>query len=226
MDKFNLLECTLRDGGYITGWHFDDNMIKDTIKTLIDANLDFVEVGYLNNAAGQKNMTQFKNIDAIIDFLPEDRKDATILAMADVLQFKPEDLTPYDGRSIDAIRVVFPRGKASEGLEVARKIREKGYRIFCQAANTLGYTDRELLDLIEQVNEVKPEGISVVDTFGAMACEMEGAAIAQVCYLAGVPCAILRAISDSTDDNHSMEFETFLSRAVDNSFRILMEVLK
>ena len=66
----------------------------------------------------------------------------------------------------------------------------------------------------------------IVETFGAMACEMEGAAIAQVCYLAGVPCAILRAISDSTDDNHSMEFETFLSRAVDNSFKILMEVLK
>ena len=66
----------------------------------------------------------------------------------------------------------------------------------------------------------------IVEIFGAAACEMEGAAIAQVCYLAGVPCAILRAISDSTDDNHSMEFETFLSRAVDNSFRILMEVLK
>lgn len=66
----------------------------------------------------------------------------------------------------------------------------------------------------------------IVETFGAWACEMEGAAIAQVCYLAGVPCAILRAISDSTDDNHQMEFEAFLHRAVENSFHILLEVLK
>ena len=66
----------------------------------------------------------------------------------------------------------------------------------------------------------------IVETFDAMACEMEGAAIAQVCYLSGVPCAILRAISDSTDDNHTMEFLTFLERAVDNSFRIMMEALK
>ena len=65
----------------------------------------------------------------------------------------------------------------------------------------------------------------IVDTFGAMACEMEGAAIAQTCYIAGVPCAILRAISDSTDDNHSMEFETFLGRAVENNHKILMKVL-
>jgi len=66
----------------------------------------------------------------------------------------------------------------------------------------------------------------IVERFGAMACEMEGGAIAQTCFLAHTPCAILRAISDSTDDNHSMEFEMFLSRAVENTYNILMEVLK
>ena len=65
----------------------------------------------------------------------------------------------------------------------------------------------------------------IVSTFSAQACEMEGAAIAQACYIASVPCAILRAISDSTDGNHSMEFETFLDRAVENSYKILMEAL-
>lgn len=66
----------------------------------------------------------------------------------------------------------------------------------------------------------------IVERFGAMACEMEGGAIAQTCFLAHTPCAILRAISDSTDDNHSMEFGMFLSRAVENTYNILMEVLK
>ena len=66
----------------------------------------------------------------------------------------------------------------------------------------------------------------IVERFGAMACEMEGGAIAQTCYLAGTPCAILRAISDSTDDNHTMEFITFLPRAVENTHKILMELLK
>ena len=66
----------------------------------------------------------------------------------------------------------------------------------------------------------------IVDRFGAEACEMEGGAIAQTCYLSGVPCAILRAISDSTDGNHSMEFEKFMPLAVEHSYRILMEVLK
>ena len=156
MDKFNLLECTLRDGGYITGWHFEDDMIKDTIKTLIDANLDFVEVGYLNNSASQNNMTQFKDIDAIIDFLPEDRKDTTILAMADVLQFKPEDLTPYDGRSIDGIRVVFYKHQIEEALIMSKAIKEAGYKLFVQPMVTIDYSVNEYANLAKRIAKLEP----------------------------------------------------------------------
>ena len=66
----------------------------------------------------------------------------------------------------------------------------------------------------------------IVQRFDAQVCEMEGGAIAQTCCLSNTPCAILRVISDSTDGNHSMEFAKFLPLAVENSFKILMEVLK
>lgn len=168
MDKFNLLECTLRDGGYITGWHFEDAMIKDTIKSLIDANLDFVEVGYLNNAANQNNMTQFKNIEQIIPFLPEDRKDCVILAMADVLQFKPEDLTPYDGKSIDGIRVVFYKHQIEEALIMSKAIREAGYKLFVQPMVTIDYTVDEYAALAKEIAKLDPYAVSIVDSFGYM----------------------------------------------------------
>lgn len=65
----------------------------------------------------------------------------------------------------------------------------------------------------------------IVQTFSAEACEMEGAAIAQVCHLSKTPCAILRAISDSTDEDHQMEFERFTAQAAENNHRILMRML-
>lgn len=168
MDKFNLLECTLRDGGYITGWHFSDEMIKDTTKNLIDANLDFVEIGYLNNAASQNNMTQFKTIDQISDFIPEDRKDTVILAMADVLQFKPEDLTPYDGKSIDGIRVVFYKHQIEEALVMSRAIKEAGYKLFVQPMVTIDYTLDEYTALAKKIARLEPYAVSIVDSFGYM----------------------------------------------------------
>jgi adenosylhomocysteine nucleosidase len=65
----------------------------------------------------------------------------------------------------------------------------------------------------------------IVKTFDAAACDMESGAIAQVCRIAGVRCAVIRAISDSTDDDHAMEFAKFAKLAADNSIRVLETAL-
>lgn len=44
----------------------------------------------------------------------------------------------------------------------------------------------------------------------ALCVEMEGAAVAQVCYEYGIPFAVLRTISDSADDSASIDFSAFL----------------
>ena len=168
MDKFNLLECTLRDGGYITGWHFDNEMISDTVKTLIDAKLDFVEVGYLNSSSHDDNMTQFDSIGKISKFLPKDRGGCIVLAMADVMQFKPEDLTPYDGTSIDGIRVVFYKHQVKEALIMAKAVKDAGYKLFVQPMVTIDYTVDEYAGLAKEIAKLEPYAVSIVDSFGYM----------------------------------------------------------
>lgn len=50
---------------------------------------------------------------------------------------------------------------------------------------------------------------SIVGNFGAVAAEMEGAAIGQVCYVNKKPFAVLRAISDSADENSVEDYPAF-----------------
>lgn len=57
--------------------------------------------------------------------------------------------------------------------------------------------------------------------FNALACEMEGASIAQVCYLNNVPFVIIRSISDNANTGAHMDYEKFKSIAVKNSSNIL-----
>ncbi len=66
----------------------------------------------------------------------------------------------------------------------------------------------------------------IVGRFNAEVCEMEGCPIAQVCYINGVDCAVIRAISDSTDGGHAVEYGQFCQMAARNSARILMEFLE
>ena len=47
---------------------------------------------------------------------------------------------------------------------------------------------------------------TITSNFGGKCCEMEGAAIAQACYLNNTPFVVIRAISDKTDGTQAVEF--------------------
>ena len=46
--------------------------------------------------------------------------------------------------------------------------------------------------------------------FNALCCEMEGASIAQVCYLSHIPFLVIRSISDSVNGNNELTYNDFL----------------
>lgn len=64
------------------------------------------------------------------------------------------------------------------------------------------------------------------DEFGCLACEMEGASIAQVCYLNETPFIVIRSISDNANNGAKMDYEKFKDIAVANSTNILNNMLK
>ena len=66
----------------------------------------------------------------------------------------------------------------------------------------------------------------IADTFSAIACEMEGAAIGQVCYVNHVPFCVLRAISDSADGSSHMDYPVFAQMAAEQSVRLLLAFLR
>ena len=61
----------------------------------------------------------------------------------------------------------------------------------------------------------------IVSDFGAIACEMEGAAIGHVCYVNGRPFAVLRAISDNADGVADIDYPSFCKKAADNYVKVI-----
>ena len=65
----------------------------------------------------------------------------------------------------------------------------------------------------------------ISDNFGALCCEMEGAAVAQTAYLNDVPFLIIRAISDKADDSAQMDYPAFERMAAWHSIKIITEMV-
>lgn len=67
---------------------------------------------------------------------------------------------------------------------------------------------------------------AIIDDFGALCCEMEGAAIGQVCAQSGVPFVIIRAISDKADDSGHMDYREFVKTAAKHSAAIVRHMIE
>ena len=66
----------------------------------------------------------------------------------------------------------------------------------------------------------------ITDLFGASVCDMESAAIAQVCFTANTPFAISRAISDGADESSALDFPALCKKAADISSRAVLKYIK
>lgn len=62
--------------------------------------------------------------------------------------------------------------------------------------------------------------------FNALCVEMEGASIAQVCYLSNVPFIVIRSISDVPNNNNVLTYEEFLNESSKNVSNFIYEIIK
>ena len=65
----------------------------------------------------------------------------------------------------------------------------------------------------------------ITSQFGGTCCEMEGAAIAHVCHVAGVPYVVVRAISDKADGSASVSYPEFEAAAAKHCAGVVLAAL-
>lgn len=96
------------------------------------------------------------------------------------------------------------------------------------AANTVGLTPHQgLIVSSDSFIADKEEVERIVSEFPqAGATEMEGASIAQACYVMGVPFVVVRSISDSADEEASISFDEFIIEAGKKSAELVLAFIR
>lgn len=168
-NNISLLDCTLRDGGYINNWEFGEQAIYDIGQKIARAGVEYFEIGFLKEVTYTKNRSVFSTNDQIAEMIQPKVPGTTYVGMVDMS--KPLDIDQFGERrddSIDAIRVIFKKHKIDEAFEYCKKVQALGYKLFVQPVGTDGYTDKEFIDVISKFNQLSPFAFYIVDTFGVI----------------------------------------------------------
>lgn len=170
-----ILDCTLRDGGRIINCAFQNKEIHALSSKLSKVGIDYVEIGFLRDPKRieyKGDSTFFTDVDQICPFIHRENENTQFVAFVDYELYDFSTLKPHDGTSIDGIRVGFKRNEFNTQLEEIIKslelVKSLGYKLFIQGVNTLGYSDKEILELVDFINALKPDAFGIVDTYGAM----------------------------------------------------------
>lgn len=170
MGNISLLDCTLRDGGYVNDWKFGRDNLISIFERLIDAKVDIVEIGFLDERRpfdiDRSIMPNTECVEKIYGKL--DRKKTMIVGMIDYGTCSLENIQPCRESYLDGIRVIFKKHLMHQAMEFCGQLKSLGYKVFAQLVSITSYTDKELMELICLVNEVEPYAVSIVDTYGLL----------------------------------------------------------
>ena len=167
--RVKILDCTLRDGGYVNNWEFGKTNIKTIISKLSDSNIEIVECGFLsNNNIWTKDQSKYNSLHEMEKYILNPNKNTMYVCMINIGEFDINDIPEYTDGLISGIRLAFHKHQIQDAIEYASKLIEKGYKVFIQPMVTINYSDKELLDLVEKVNIIKAYAFYIVDSFGVM----------------------------------------------------------
>lgn len=170
MGKISLLDCTLRDGGYVNDWHFGHSNMVNIFERLISAGVDIAEVGFLDARASEDEDFTIQPDTAAMNriWASFDKKDTMVVGMIDYGTCPIENVMPAKDCWLDGIRVIFKLEKMKEAIAFCGQIKALGYKVFAQAVSITSYDDDTLMELLELVNALEPYAFSLVDTYGLL----------------------------------------------------------
>ncbi len=179
MGSVRLLDCTLRDGGYVNNWNFGKDAILEFVSLINDTNVEIVEVGFIRDVPYNENISVFSSMDQVKKVIGVKKTGVQYAVMAEISNPIPLDMVePYDGEGPDIVRVICwksrrtPEGQVVDALydsfEYCKGFVEKGYKLCVQPNRTDQYTDEEFIAMLKLFAKLDPMAIYVVDSWGTM----------------------------------------------------------
>lgn len=169
--KIEILDCTIRDGGYVNNWWFEKRMVREVYRTLSKSGVDYVELGFRGTEKnfdpavyGTWRFTSEKNLQEVTRGI----EGAKVALMGDYGKIDLEDLDEKKYSVATMIRIAAHKDKVFDAIGLLGKIKAKGYVTSLQAMGFTSYTGYEKVDLTHAIKNSGLDYFYIADSYGSI----------------------------------------------------------
>lgn len=171
-----VLDATIRDGGLVNDFYFDDAFVKALYEVNLRAGVDYMEFGYRADKEmfdeSEFGKWKFATDDAIRSVVGDNDTDLKISIMADVgrCNYK-EDIHPRDESPVDLVRVATYVNTMPAALDMIEDAHRKGYETTCNIMAISNAQEGDVAQALEMLGNSPVDGVYIVDSYGSLVPE-------------------------------------------------------
>lgn len=167
-----ILDCTLRDGGYYTNWDFNENLTKNYFQAMEKLPISYVEIGYRSLAheeyEGEYNFCPNYLLAEIRQWMPTTK----IGIMLNEKEVKVEDLAKllsFEAGTVNFVRMAVDPANLERAGRTAARIKEMGFEVGFNVMY-MSKWDSEYPNFTTDVTALNGivDSFAMVDSFGSM----------------------------------------------------------
>mgnify|MGYP001250336089 CR=1 FL=1 len=176
--KINLLDCTLRDGGYYNNWDFKIDLINDYLRCIASSGIQHVEIGFRsfekNNYRGACAYSKDEFLSQLN--IPNSLKIAVMVNASEIINYKKGNLIENTKKlfknkkksKIVLVRVATHYHELSKVDPIIKTLKKLGYKVGLNLMQISEKSDQEIIDIRKYISEKSLDILYFADSMGSL----------------------------------------------------------
>jgi len=179
-ETVEMLDCTIRDGGYLNNWEFTDDEVLECYKSVTNAGYKYFEIGFKSNEELSKGKGKwyYSKEEDILNIKSKCLNGSKIAVLAQQGNFLENDFLDKNLSNIDLIRLLIKKSATNEGTlyseddvekscVIMNNLIKKGYEVAANIACADMLSDNEIDFICKHICDVNIKALYLADTYGS-----------------------------------------------------------
>ncbi len=177
MNKINILDCTLRDGGYYNNWDFSKELVNDYLKAISDSGITNVEIGFRSLKENKLNGPNFFSTENYINILkiPKDINIGVMINVSELIQYSEnykkilsKVFKEKSKSKVKFIRLATHFTEIDEVVKICKILKAKKYKVIINLMQITEQSEKSIIETSRKMKEAGPDVLYFADSLGAM----------------------------------------------------------